>query len=95
MRLVATRKSHQNSAVLDPWTGVHAGIGLAFGLTEVPFWTAAAVAIGYELVEQQAERSRVGQELFQTSGPETPLNAVADVMVFLGAWWLGRRWNAS
>lgn len=95
MKLVATRKAEQNKAVLDPWTGVHVGAGLAAGLMGMSFTTAMMLAVTYEFAEQALERSEEGQRMFKTSGPEHPLNAVADVVVFAAAWYLGALWNET
>lgn len=93
MTLLATRKSEQNQALLDPWTVVHFGVGLALGLMEAPLVPVTAAAIGYEFLEQHIERAGWGQELFRTSGPETLGNAVVDVGVFVVGHYLGRRYN--
>ncbi|MHA1573242.1 MAG: hypothetical protein ACTSX8_04550 [Alphaproteobacteria bacterium] len=95
MKLVATRKSEQNESVIDPWTIVHIGVGLASGLTGVKFGTTLALALGYEVAEQVFESSDVGQKLFKTSGPEIPANAALDVVVYMAAWYLGQRWNET
>lgn len=83
--LVARHKGEQNIAVLDPWTAVHFGSGLALGLLDAPFGVAAAGAVIYEVIEQRVEGPRA----------EVTGNAVADVGVVLFAWWLGRRWNET
>lgn len=95
MKLVATTKSEQNEAMIDPWTIVHIGAGLAAGLVGMKLAPAATLAIGYEFVEQAFERSETGQKAFKTSGPEHPANAVLDVVVYLGAWYLGTQWNKT
>lgn len=95
MKLVATRKADQNLAALDPWTVVHFGIGLALGLMEIPARYALGMAVAYEVAEQFVEREEWGQELFETSRPETTVNAVFDVLVFGAGVWLGGRWNRS
>lgn len=95
MRLVATRKSEQNDAVIDPWTMVHIGTGLAMGLMGFRAWPAFALAAGYEVLEQPFERSGFGQHTFKTSGPENVANSVMDVVVFMGAWYLGAAWNRT
>lgn len=91
--IVATRKSEQNKALIDPWTVVHFGAGLAAGMMDIGFVPAVGAAVGYEFAEHAFEDSGAGQRLFQTSGPETTGNAVVDVIVFAAAWYIGRRWN--
>lgn len=95
MRLVATRKEHQNRAAVDPWTLVHFASGLALGLMEVPRAQAVAAAVAYEVIEQLLERHEVGQALFETSGPEKTANAVVDVAVLALGHHMGRRWNRT
>jgi len=95
MDIVATEKEQQNRAILDPWTVVHFSMGLAAGLMSLDRRWVLPAAVAYELVEQHLERSRLGQEVFRSSGPEDTGNAVADVAVFAVGHWLGERWNQS
>lgn len=95
MRIVAVRKSEQNSAAVDPWTLVHFSAGLALGLVNAPFDKALGAAVGYEIVEQFAERREWGQEFFDTAGPEHLMNAAVDLGLFALGHWLGERWNRS
>ncbi len=95
LTVVATRKSEQNRAVLDPWTLVHFSTGLALGLMDTPFRESLTVAAAYELSEQFIERQAWGKEFFKTSRPEAALNAVMDVAVFAAGHWLGRAWNRT
>lgn len=95
MKFIATTKSEQNIAAIDPWTAVHAGVGLAAGLVNMSGPTALLMAVSYEVVEQVFENTPTGQWFFETSQPETAPNLVADVAVYMLGWWLGRRWNES
>ncbi len=95
MNLIARRKSEQNHAVLDPWTVVHLGVGLAAGLMDFRFAPAMTAAVGYEFIEHTFEDTEAGRNLFKTSGPEIIPNAVVDVVVFGLGWWLGRKWNRT
>jgi len=95
MKLIATNKSEQNVAAIDPWTLVHLSMGLASGLTELPFRSVMGAAIAYEIVEQWGQRTKFGQRLFRVSGPESPSNVVMDIVTFAGGYWLGQRWNRS
>lgn len=95
MKFIATSKSEQNQAAVDPWTVVHFAMGLAAGLVEMHRETAMGAAIAYEAIEQFVERTDPGREFFKASGPEIPANVVVDLAVFaLGYWW-GERWNRS
>lgn len=95
MKIVGTRKAHQNQAAIDPWTVVHLSTGLAMGLMNIPLRWAVGASVAYEAAEQVFERYEWGQELFQTSGPESVSNAVMDTVVFAAGHWLGQRWNAT
>lgn len=93
MKVLAVRKRDQNDAALDPWTAVHFGAGMAMGLLGVRFGPAIALALGYEIAEQVAERNEWGSRFFKTSGPESAANVVCDTAIYAVAWWLGRRYN--
>ena len=95
MRLVARSKTDQNRAAVDPWTAVHLAAGLAAGLMEISTARALGAALGYEAVEQWFERSEVGQDFFEVSGPEHPSNVAVDLVVFAAGHWLGRQWNRT
>lgn len=95
MRLVASRKSQQNLAAVDPWTAVHVAAGLAAGLMEIPLRWALGAAVAYEVVEQVVERSPEGQEFFETSAPERVPNALVDLVALVVGHQLGRWWNRT
>lgn len=95
MKILATSKSDQNHAAVDPWTAVHFAAGLAVGLMEIRMAHSMGVAVAYEAVEQVFERTETGKEFFKASGPEQPANVVVDLAVFALGHWLGRRWNRS
>lgn len=93
MKFLATRKSEQNRAAIDPWTAVHFSAGLALGLMEVPLRWSFAGSVAYELAEQVFERQEWGKDLFETSGPESFPNALVDSAALLAGHRLGRAWN--
>lgn len=95
MKIVATKKAEQNRAVVDPWTLVHFASGLALGLMNAPLRLWLPLATTYEVMEHYFEKSDVGQEFFDSSGPEAVPNAVVDLAVFTAGHQLGRRWNRS
>ncbi|MBT8487798.1 MAG: hypothetical protein HKN72_10835 [Gemmatimonadetes bacterium] len=95
MRIVATKKKHQNKAVLDPWTIVHFAAGMAAGLVSIPRAHSLGLAVGYECLEQWLERRKLGQEIFDAAGPENLSNATMDVVVFAAGHHLGTLWNES
>lgn len=95
MKLIATRKAHQNRSGIDPWTVVHFSTGLALGLMDVPLRWALSGAIAYELAEQVFERHEYGKAFFKTSGPEVALNAIVDTAVLVIGHRLGQQWNET
>jgi|GEM_PF-2266824 len=95
MKLLATRKDEQNQAALDPWTVVHLSAGLALGLMRLPLGRCLAAALAYEVAEQFAERRDWAQGVFETDGPESVANAVADVLVFAAGHWAGSAWHRN
>lgn len=95
MKIIATEKSEQNSAVVDPWTLVHFASGLALGLMNAPLKVWLPVATAYEVIEHYLEKTEVGKEVFDTSGPEATPNAILDLVVFAAGHQLGRLWNRT
>ncbi|MBW2673878.1 MAG: hypothetical protein JRD89_10765 [Deltaproteobacteria bacterium] len=59
----------------------------------MPCWAALGAAVAYEFAEQEFEKSPWGSRVFATSGPESLPNAVADVAIYMAAWWLGTRYG--
>lgn len=95
MKIVATKKKEQNKAFIDPWTVVHFASGLALGLVSAPLGLWLPLAATYEVAEHYLEKSDIGQELFETSGPEVVPNAVLDLVVFAAGHQLGKLWNRT
>jgi len=95
MKIVATKKAEQNRAVADPWTVVHFASGLALGLVNAPLRLWLPLAAAYEVAEHFLEESDTGQEMFDTSGPETMPNALLDLAIFAAGHQLGRLWNRT
>ena len=95
MKVIATRKRHQNRAAVDPWTVVHFASGLAAGLMDIPRSLSFPAAVAYEIAEQYLERTEAGEEIFETKGPETFPNVAVDLAAFALGQWMGERWNAG
>lgn len=93
--LIAWKKSQQNKALLDPWSVVHFGVGLAVGLMGIRMKPALVGAVLYEFAEAPLERAEFGKNLFNVSKPETMGNAVLDVVVFALGVRAGHRFNAT
>ncbi len=79
-----------NTALIDGWTLVHIASGVAAALFRIPRTIAYSGAFAYEIVEQGVERTRWGQQLFQSSGPESLRNAASDLVVFAAGYELTR-----
>jgi hypothetical protein len=95
MKIIATKKREQNRAIVDPWTAVHLASGLALGLVSAPLRWWLPLAAAYEVVEHFVEDSEVGQQIFETSGPEVVPNAIVDLLAFAAGHQLGRLWNRT
>lgn len=95
MKLLATRKTDQNRAALDPWTLVHFSAGLALGLIQVPRTVALSAATAYEVVEQTIERHPIGQDFFEVQGPESLANVIVDILVLAVGHRLGEMWHGT
>lgn len=94
MKIIARGKSEQNQAMIDPWSIVHFGFGIAAGMIGVKGTHLVAATVAYEVFEQAFERTEVGQKLFKSlSGPETFPNAAFDVVIAQAGWWLAKRWS--
>jgi hypothetical protein len=93
--LVAKSKKDQNRALIDPWTFVHAGTGLAVGLMGFSLQAALAGAVAFEVLERPLEHAEFGKNLFNVSKPETFGNQVMDVAVFMLGAAAGQAWNRS
>ena len=94
-QLIAFRKSQQNQALLDPWSVVHFGVGLAVGLMGIRMKPAVVGAVLYEFAEAPFEKAGFGKTIFNVSKPETVGNAVLDVLVFALGVRAGHRFNAT
>lgn len=93
MKAIAFRHEDQNFAVLDPWSVIHFSVGLFAGLVGIGVVPSMVAAVAYEGFEQLAENQPWGQKIFKTSGSETPVNLVLDVVIFGVGWWLGHAYN--
>jgi hypothetical protein len=52
-------------------------------------------AVAYELAERPFEHTKLGQNVFNVSQPESAANQVVDVFVFAAGHAAGRAWNKS
>jgi hypothetical protein len=93
MSLVASNKSEQNKAAIDPWTAVHLASGLGAGLMGWPLKPVLAAGVIYEVLEQGIESKP--NSIFNVSGPEVLSNVAVDILVLWAGWHLGQRWNAT
>ena len=93
MNLVAWDKKDQNKALIDPWTIVHGGVGLAAGLVNIPMGWAVTAAVFYEIFEYSARHERQMRKFFVVSAPESLPNQVLDVVVLAVGVWAGHKYN--
>lgn len=93
MRLIATRKSQQRDALVDPWTVVNFSSGLATGLAEVSLGKAIGLIVLYEVGRSVLSSGKV--KLFATPQQEIPENQVVDALVYLLGWKLGHAYHRS
>ena len=93
MRLVATRQDHLRDAVIDPWAVVHLGSGLALGLVNVTAPHALVAAVGYQLLERLAAPQSRQSSLSDPVSAAEAVNIAVDMVVFMGGWYAGRRFN--
>ena len=93
--IFARTKGDQNRAVLDPWSAVHFGVGLAAGLVALPIGWAFVPAVLYEIIEGEAELDPNVRSFFKVSQPETLENQAADLAVFAIGYVVGQRWNKN
>ena len=95
VKWVATSRAEQNSAALDPWSVVHFASGLALGLVGVSMPVGLAAGVAYEIVEHAAEKDPRWQQFFLTTGPESQINIVTDLVLLAGGLALGKRWRET
>jgi hypothetical protein len=93
MQIVAFHKGEQNDAAFDPWSLVHMASGLALGLMGFSLKQSMVAAVAYDVVEYAFESSEAGQNLFNTSGPESVANVGCDLGLFALGHQLGTHWN--
>jgi hypothetical protein len=76
---------------VDLYTLGHIAVGAVLNVVGVPFWGAAAVGVGWELLERPAQV----RKLLQIAHPkayyhqDTAANALWDAAATMGGWWLG------
>jgi hypothetical protein len=82
-------KIHQvDQEPVDGWTLVHAGYGVAAGITGVPILVTLGVALAWEVVENW-KRPDVTFDCFPDWTPEVNINIILDVITAMVGWGLG------
>lgn len=89
MKAFAFSVEDQNLALFDPWSVIHLSVGLFAGLVGIPLVPSIGAAVAYEFFEQIAEDAPWGQKIFRTSGSETTINMISDVVLFALGWYFG------
>jgi hypothetical protein len=78
-----------SESTVDPWTLVHALVGVAAGYARVNPGIAMGAAVLYEAAEN-AHAGQLRKTIFAASGPETPRNVIVDLMAFGAGMYAGR-----
>lgn len=78
------RRNEINGAPVDRFTIGHAAVGVIMGLKGMPFWAAATVAIGWELIENPL-KDRF-PDMFPVPTHDTFENAAFDAMAMMAGW---------
>lgn len=73
-----------NGAVVDRFTLGHFAGGILLGLARFDFPATAAIAVGFEMLEEHLKRVVPG--IFPNPTYDTPQNRVADVVAMLLGW---------
>lgn len=77
-----------NEDLIDRWSTAHFVGGFVLGCAGLSYPTFLTVHVTYDLAEQFVERTRFGQELFETNGPENLLNIAGDTVIASVGWLL-------
>lgn len=75
------RPSEINGAAVDRFTFGHAALGVILGLKEVPFWFAATVAIGWEVIENPLKDAF--PDAFPVATHDSLANATCDALAVM------------
>lgn len=73
---------------VDGWTLVHAGCGVAAGVTGTPMLLTLAGALIWEAIEN-SRRPQVAIAALPDWTPEENMNIVVDILVALAGWGVG------
>jgi hypothetical protein len=73
---------------IDGWTLVHAGYGLAAGVTGVPMLLTLGAALIWEAIEN-SKRPEVAIAALPDWTPEENMNIVVDIIAALAGWGIG------
>jgi hypothetical protein len=85
---MTTKPNPVNRKPIDRFTLAHAAVGLLLGLGRVKAPAVAALAVGWELVENPL-KDRYPQ-VFPHPSHDTAANATCDALAVLAGWALGR-----
>ena len=86
MKAIASTRADNGSAVIDPWSAVHFGSGLAVGLASLSFTQTIAIMVLSELSKRLVVE-RIHKE------EEEIHNQISDALLFVVGWKAGRMWN--
>lgn len=78
-----------NAELVDRFTLVHAGVGVLLGYVGLSGGVAAAVAVGWELLERPLKDSY--PQLFPNPSQDSLPNMIGDSVAMMLGWMAGRR----
>ena len=89
---MSKRYAPGEQALVDRWTTGHGAIGVLYGsVTNMPWWLAAALAVGWEIVENPLKDRY--PDFFPDSKYDSLPTAVGDAAAVMIGFWLGRRYR--
>jgi len=88
-RLMHPGLGRANVDPVDRFTVGHGAMGLMLGLWGMPWYTALASSVVFELVENYVLKPAM-PSLFPVGGPDTLANATLDTAAWMAGWGIGR-----
>lgn len=86
------RYSAGEQPIIDRWTTGHASVGVLYGVTRMPWWTALLLAVAWEVVENPL-KDRFPY-FFPDAKHDSYPNAAADTAAVMIGYFIGRRYAA-
>lgn len=77
-------RSGPNKEAVDVWTLGHIAFGALLGFVGVPWWVAAAFAVGWEILERPMKATT--PQMFPVPSQDSFANAAFDAVGMFGGW---------